>query len=184
MSPFPILGTDRCYLRQIVAADQRDVFRGLSHPEVVRYYGVQFDTYDATAEQMAWYAALLENGSGIWWAVCDRGMGRMMGAIGLHDIHPLHRKAEIGFWLMPEWQGRGIIQEVLPVVTGYAFGPLQLHRLEATVETENTASGKVLSRCGFTHEGTMQECEWKDGRWVSLEVWGLLAKVAQAKAEE
>lgn len=181
MSSFPTLHTARCTLRQIVPADQRDVFKGLSDPEVVRYYGVRFDTYEAAAEQMAWYADMWENGTGIWWAICDRESGAMMGAIGINSIHPMHHKAEIGFWLMTAYQRKGIIMEVLPEAMAYAFGHLRLHRLEAFVETENSASEKVLLRLGFLHEGTQRECEWKNGRWISLGVWGLLTDEALRK---
>lgn len=174
MLPFPTLHTSRCLLRQIVASDQGDIYRGLSDPEVVRYYGVRFDTYEATAQQMAWYEELWEKGTGMWWAVCAQDTGEFMGAIGLNDLKMEHRRAEVGFWLLPGWQGQGIMQEVLPEVVKYAFNVMGLHRLEALVESENGPSVRVLQGCGFRHEGTMRECEWKDGRWVSLEMYGLL----------
>jgi ribosomal-protein-alanine N-acetyltransferase len=96
------------------------------------------------------------------------------GAIGINSIHPLHQKAEVGFWLLPEYWGKGFIPEAGKLVVEYAFEKLKLHRLEALVETENEASKKVLQKLKFSYEGTMHECEWKDERWVSLEMYGRL----------
>ena len=38
------LRSERIVLRTISPGDQEHVFRGLSHPDVVRYYGVRFDS--------------------------------------------------------------------------------------------------------------------------------------------
>lgn len=52
---FPIIKTERLLLRQFVASDIENVFKGLSHPDIIKYYGVSFDTLEATKEQMAFF---------------------------------------------------------------------------------------------------------------------------------
>jgi RimJ/RimL family protein N-acetyltransferase len=42
------------------------------------------------------------------------------------------------------------------------------------VETGNASSRTLLSRLGFTHEGTHRECERKHGRYISLEYYARL----------
>ncbi len=44
------------------------IHRGLSHPDVVRYYAVSYPTLEATQEQMDWYASIAHEGTGQWWA--------------------------------------------------------------------------------------------------------------------
>ena len=50
-----------------------------------------------------------------------------------------------------------------------------IHRLEAFVEEGNTASTRVLEKLGFVYEGKLNECEIKDGHYISLLVYALLA---------
>lgn len=165
-------------LRRIVATDLPELYAGFGDPQVTHHYGVHFDSLDATREQLAWYDRLLAEGTGIWWAVCDRRTATFLGAIGLNDLKAVHRKAEIGFWLLRAHWGKGIMSDVLPHVLRHAFGDMGLHRVEAIVETDNRASGRLLARHGFSHEGTMREAERKHGRWIDLEIHALLAGTA------
>jgi [ribosomal protein S5]-alanine N-acetyltransferase len=63
-----------------------------------------------------------------------------------------HKKAEIGFWLLPMLWGKGIMRESIPLVVGYGFEYLDLHRIEGFVETENLNSKKTLQEAHFMHE--------------------------------
>lgn len=164
--------TSRLMLRSFVEDDIAFVFKGLSHPEVIRYYGVRYRTLEDTHIQMEWFDSLRKEGTGIWWLIADHEDQVAYGAIGINSIHPLHQKAELGFWLLPAYWGKGIVPEAGEAVIRYAFEKLKLHRLEALVETENEASKKVLRKLNFKYEGTMEECEWKDGGWINLEMYG------------
>ena len=171
---FPLLKTRRLLLRQFVATDLDNVFYGLSHPEVIKYYGVSFSSSEETKNQMKWYAELEEKGSGIFWAVCLQDNQAFAGAAGLYYINRLHRKAETGFWLLPEFWGRGLMTEAMEPVCNYGFQQLQLHRIEGFVETENSNSKKVMERLQFQYEGTQRDCEFKNGRFISLDMYARL----------
>jgi len=82
-----------------------------------------------------------------------------------------HRKAEIGFWLLTEYWGKGIVSEAIPLILDYAFRELKLHRIEAFIETENLNCKKVIIKLGFQHEGTMKDCEIKNGEFISLDIY-------------
>ena len=162
-------------LHPITPADITHIHRGLSHPEVIRYYAVRFMTLEATQEQMDWYATIEREGTGKWWAVRSAEDGEFLGAIGINFIHPVHKRCELGYWLLPEHWGKGIISEALGRVLDQAFNTLGLHRVVAEVEPENAASARVLLKHGFRHEGTLRECERKDGRWISLDLYAKLS---------
>src|SRR5690606_5042185 len=98
----PKLTTPRLWLRPIEPADIDHVYRGLSHPDVIKYYGVSFHSLEATQEQMAWFRDLEENGTGIWWAICSPDNRIFYGAGGFNGMSREHRKAEVGFWLLPD----------------------------------------------------------------------------------
>ena len=170
------LKTNNLLLRPIRDTDINHVLRGLSSHEVILYYGVSFFSLEEVKVQMDWYARIEREETGRWWAIADPADEHFYGAIGIHDIHPQHRKAEIGFWLLPEYWGKGYITEAATRIIKHSFEDLGLHRIYAYVESENHNSKKVLHKLGFAHEGTMRECEIKDGKWIDLEMYGLLHK--------
>ena len=103
---FPVLKSERVVLREFKDSDIENVFKGLSHPDIIKYYGINFDSIEATKKQMIWFADLQKKGTGIWWAVCSKDDGRFLGAGGLNDLNTKNKKAEIGFWLLPEKLGK------------------------------------------------------------------------------
>ncbi|WP_200912241.1 GNAT family N-acetyltransferase [Pedobacter sp. Leaf216] len=120
------LYNDRFLLRQFSNDDLTDVFKGLSHPDVIRYYGVSYDNLEETNAQLTWFNELQKNETGIWWAICDKKSLTFFGAIGINDLNTFEEKAEIGFWLLPEYWGLGIINESARFVCSYAFENLNL----------------------------------------------------------
>lgn len=88
-----------------------------------------------------------------------------VGSISLKpqsDIY--HRSAEIGFWLGEEHWGKGIMTEAVLSVCEFGFSTLDLIRIYAHVLEWNSASMRVLEKCGFTQEGRMRKAAVKDGR--------------------
>ncbi|TCD12896.1 N-acetyltransferase [Pedobacter frigidisoli] len=174
MDVFPKLVTERLILRQFQDDDLENVYQGLSHPNVVKYYAVSYNTLEATRNQLAWFKALEKEKNGIWWAVCDKETKEFLGAIGLNNMTQIYQKAEIGFWLLPNYWASGIIVEAAKSVCDYAFSQLKLNRIEAFVESANENSKKVLSKLSFNHEGTMNNCEIKNNQFVSLAIYAKL----------
>jgi ribosomal-protein-alanine N-acetyltransferase len=168
---FPIIKTEKLLLRQFVDNDLENVFKGLSHPEIIKYYGVSFQTLEATKEQMIFFADLEKNETGIWWAVCSADNKTFYGAGGLSSLNKEHKKAEIGFWLISEFWGNGIMKEAMPLICNYGFDNLELHRIEGFVESENKNCKNAIAKLDFQHEGTMKECEIKNGKFISLDIY-------------
>ncbi len=173
-SIFPEIRTSNLFLRRFVSDDLENVFRGLSNKDVIRYYGVSYETMESTKEQMTWFEDLEETGKGIWWAVCSPENKIFYGAGGLNSVNNEHKKAEAGFWLLPEFWGQGIIQEAMPLICKYGFENLGLHRIEGFVETDNKKSKRALEKLGFKLEGTMVDCEIKNGKFISLDIYAFL----------
>ncbi len=176
VSDFPTLTTDRFLLRQFNHNDLKNVYEGLSHPDVIKYYGISFNTLEATEEQIKWFRDLEINETGIWWAICNKENLTFIGAGGFNDLEKENRKAEIGFWLLPENWGKGIMKEVMPVICNYGFKNLRLHRIEGFVESENSNCKNGLKKLDFDFEGTMRDCEVKNGKYISIEIYSAINK--------
>ncbi|MEP7110118.1 MAG: GNAT family protein, partial [Ferruginibacter sp.] len=129
---FPEISTGQFLLRKIIAADQSKIFEGLSHPAIIKYYGVSYTSMESTGAQMDFYNGLLKNESGIWWAICyENNPAELIGACGFNDWHKDHKHLEIGYWLMPGKQGNGIMSKCIPLIIQYAFDILEVHRIVA-----------------------------------------------------
>jgi len=174
MNADAVLHTSNLLLRRFTNDDLDHVFTGLSDPAVIKYYGVSYSTREEAQKQLHFFADIESGQTGKWWAICDAASHIFYGACGLNHINPLHKKGEIGYWLLPAFWGRGIIREALPAVCQYGFTHFHLHRIEAIVESENIPSVTLLQKSGFTHEGTFRECEFKNGKFISLHIYSLL----------
>lgn len=170
----PSLSTSRLLLRKITDSDLHNIYIGLSHPEVIPYYGVSYSSIEAAKTQLQWYHQLETDGTGIWWAICSPNNEHFYGAIGFNNWHKAFKKTEIGFWLLPEFWKQGFLSEALSAVCDYGFNTMKLHRIEAQVETENIASKSSLLKFGFTHEGTLHDAEIKNNRYITLDVFAIL----------
>jgi ribosomal-protein-alanine N-acetyltransferase len=172
---FPVFKTGRLLLRQFKEQDLENVFLGLSNPDVIKYYGVHFKTLEETKKQIEWFAELEKNETGIWWAVCSPDNSVFYGAVGLYYLNSKFKKAELGFWLMPSYWGKGIIIESVLLAIDYGFKKMHLKRIEAEVETENRMSIRVMEKLQFVYERTKKDCEIKNGKYISLDVYALEA---------
>jgi [ribosomal protein S5]-alanine N-acetyltransferase len=173
---FPVLETNRFILRQFTEDDLGYLFSGLSNPEVVKYYGIRFDSPEATRKQLEWFKKQEKRNRGIWWAICSKDTGTFYGAGGLNDKDKKNHRAETGFWLLPQYWGSGIMTEVLPVICDYGFKKLHLHRIVGYVESENRNCKNALARMDFKYEGTMEECEFRDGKYISIDIYAMIKK--------
>jgi RimJ/RimL family protein N-acetyltransferase len=90
--------------------------------------------------------------------------GEAAGAIGLVRSADVERySAEIGYWLgQPLW-GRGIATEAVELLTGHAFGTVNLLRLFALPFADNVASTRVLEKAGYVCEGILRKSAVKNG---------------------
>ena len=154
-------------MREITDLDLETIFKGLSNPSVIEHYGVSFNNLEETKEQMIWFADKKQ----MWWAICSTDNQTFYGAGGLNDINDVENKAEIGLWLLPDFWGRGIMKEVVPLICDYGFKNLKLNRIEGFVETENWNCKNAMSKLDFKNEGTIKDCEIKNGKSISVDIY-------------
>ncbi len=170
-----LIETARFNLRLIQPTDIDMVFKGLSDPIITKHYGVHFDSLEHTKEQMDWFENLEKTGTGRWFAICEKSTNTFVGAIGYNDLNKEHRKAEIGMWLLADHWGKGTLSEVMPDVLDYGFQELNLHRIEGYVDSGNVKCKRALDKINFQYEGTMRDCEIKNGTYLSVDIYACLA---------
>src|SRR5699024_6790645 len=103
-----------------------------------------------TAVRLADYAAHQARHGFAFWAVIERGTGRLIGDAGLEvTAHGV----ELGYTLARHRWGHGFATEAGRLCLEAADGPLGLRRLVGIADVENPASARVLARLGFEDDG-------------------------------
>jgi len=168
--------TTNFYLKEIEPSDIENIHKGLSDPEVTKYYDVHYETIEETKEQMEWYESLKKNGTGIWWGIYGTSDDQFYGAGGFNDLEKQHEKAEIGVWLLKEHWGKGILQEITPLLLEQGFTTLGLNRIEGYVVSQNVKCKKALEKTIAIYEGTMREGEIMNGKKIDYDMYAILRR--------
>lgn len=99
----------------------------------------------------------------------------LIGAIGIHLQEDVNRfSAEIGYWLGEPFWNKGIISQALKLFTEFVFTNFELNRIFANVFEGNDASEKVLLKCGYKKEATLQKAVFKEGKFIDQYIYALL----------
>lgn len=95
-----------------------------------------------------------------------------VGGISLRRGRDVHRHtAEVGYWLGRGYWNRGVMTRVLSVFADHAMPVFRLHRLFASIYSNNPASGRVLEKAGFAREGVQRSAVVKYGELLDLIVY-------------
>lgn len=149
------LATPNLELVPPCAADAEALTAACQDPQIQRWVPIPVPytltdglEYATTGCDAAW----AEGHAAIW---TIRLGDEMAGNVGLHRIG--HGAADLGFWMVPEFRGRGIITEACRAVLDYGFAPdpsgLGLKRIGWNAYAGNHGSARVAQRLGFRFEG-------------------------------
>jgi len=176
--PFPILKTQRLLLRQVNTNDAETILSLRSNDEVMKYIPRPYlKSKEEALELIAMFDDKIENGIGINWGICFLDEPeKLIGIIGHYRLKPEHYRAEVGYMIFPEYNGKGIVSEALQKVIEYGFKGMKLHSIEAILDPENKGSEKVLLKNGFVKEGHFIENEYYEGRFLDSMVYSVLNK--------
>jgi len=99
----------------------------------------------------------------------------IVGIVFLKDINWNIPKAELGFFVDRNYEGKGITTRSLFVVIEYPFKTLKLNKLFMRIGKENLSSQRVAEKNGFLLEGVLRN-DFKafDGSLVDMNYYGLL----------
>jgi ribosomal-protein-alanine N-acetyltransferase len=81
--------------------------------------------------------------------------------------------AVIGYWVVPEVAGRGIVPTAVALASDYLFNIVGMHRIEIDIRPENKPSLRVVEKLGFRYEGLKQGYIHINGAWRDHYVFAL-----------
>jgi ribosomal-protein-alanine N-acetyltransferase len=151
MPPTPVLQTPHLVLRPVCSKDAPVIQRRFPRWEVVRWLNARIPWPYPADGAAAYVAACLDEmarGEKSHWAiVLKSGPADLIGVIDLWpDDGDSHDQR--GFWLDPEFQGKGLMTEAADRVTDYAFRTLDWPHLWLTNAQDNHASRRIKEKQG------------------------------------
>jgi aminoglycoside 6'-N-acetyltransferase len=172
-----VLETQRLKLRSFQKSDLAPFVAYRSDPEVARYQGWDAPyPVEKAAAFIQEMAQAIPNTNGDWYqfAVELKQSGALIGDCAFHTLPEDNRQAEIGFSFARSYQGFGYATEAVKRLLAYLFADLNLHRVQAICDVENTASARLLERVGMRQEAHFVDSIWFKGAWGSEYLYALL----------
>jgi RimJ/RimL family protein N-acetyltransferase len=126
-----------------------------------------------TAQWIAGYESGRRDGTREGFAIVDDG--RFAGLALAPTIDREARQTELGYVVAPHARGRGVATWALGTLTDWAFGELDVLRIELFISVENGASKRVAERCRYTREGVLRSLHVKQGLREDTELWSRLS---------
>ncbi|MFM9987985.1 GNAT family N-acetyltransferase [Flavobacterium sp.] len=173
--PFQNLESERLLLRQITSNDVNEIFELRSNPETMKYIPRPLViSIDEAMDHIKMIQDKIETNEGINWAITLKGSPKMIGIIGHYRIRWEHFRSEIGYMLLPEYHGKGLITEAIELMIKYGFDDMKMHSLEAIIDPDNTASARVLEKNNFVKEAHILQNEFYDGKFLDTVIYSIL----------
>ena len=160
LAPFPELKTARLILRQLKESDSEDIYF-LRSDESVNKYVVR--PRAISKDDAREFISIINNGikknESIYWAITMKEVQQLIGTICLWNFSKDKTRAEIGFELMPEYQGKGIMNEALEIVLEFGFKSISLASIDGYVHKNNMSSIKLLKKNNFEQNTELKDSE-------------------------
>jgi RimJ/RimL family protein N-acetyltransferase len=96
------------------------------------------------------------DGSNGQWGMFEiilRETGEVIGDIGFHGPPDEAGTVEIGYGIVEQYRGRGLVGESAMAICGLAWSRPGVTRIIAQTDEDNAASAGVLKRAGFREDG-------------------------------
>jgi [ribosomal protein S5]-alanine N-acetyltransferase len=150
-TPFPILTTERLTLRQLVINDEQEIFTLRSDSQINKYLDRQIaNTIDDARNFINKVNENINKNDSLYWAITFSDKNILVGTICLFSFSGENDKCEIGYELLTNFQGQGIMREALEKVINYAFHVIKVQKIEAFFHRDNQPSLRLLAKFSFS----------------------------------
>lgn len=174
MTNLPAFETRRLLLRPIEESDAPGLHAAYGDPEAMRFWDAPPSVDVAeTASRIRQTLAVERRWHGMW-AIVARS-GGVAGMINYHNVDPRNRRLALGWIVVPAFWHQGLMTEAAQIVLHHCFSAMDMHRIEALIEPENTASRGLAVKLGFAQESdVMRDRLCVGGQYRNILMYGLL----------
>lgn len=152
---------DNLFLRKISPeVDSEPYYKYMSSVKMKQFLSDDHipTSLESALDDLIYWQKLFTTKRSIYWAIADKN-NNMIGTAGFNHIAFKNARAEISYDLDANYWGMGYMSKSLNAILDFAQYELQLVRVQATVDTDNDRSIKLLKRCGLLEEGILKKYE-------------------------
>ena len=162
------LETPRLLLRPLRRDDAQAIATKINSYEISKNLArVPFPYVLADAEEFLDWAFALDQRSAFRVITLKSAPRELIGLIS-YDWVDAKQHSELGYWLVQEHWGKGLMTEAARAMVNHAFDVTGLEQLSSCYFLENPASGKVLARAGFSETGSCKSASRSRGEEVPV----------------
>ncbi|MEZ5008409.1 MAG: GNAT family protein [Chitinophagales bacterium] len=174
-TPFPKLTTERLSLRKINKGDINEIYTLRSDENILKYIAQAKAKSIEDAEK---FITMINNGiednKWLFWGITLEESADIIGTICIWNIQKENFRAEIGYSMLTQFQGKGYMTEAIKKIIDFSFSNLKMHSLEAHVHPNNLASIQVLKKNGFIKEAHLKDNIFFEGKFMDTSIYSLI----------
>jgi len=139
------ISTNKLLLKPVELSNLQDMYNIRTNPQVAKY--IQRDVNKNLEDIRQFIELVIKNN--FYFTINTIDPSEFIGTLTLWNIDRSTNYAEIGYELLPQFQGKGLMSEAVKAILDYAFNEAGFEYIEAYTHRENIASKKLLERVGF-----------------------------------
>jgi len=162
------LSTDRLIIRDPLSTDLDDWHRILSDSDTMYYLqDIMTNTLEESKQNLddAIAESQSHNREKYFFTIVAKESNAYVGSVGytVTEATPVGKLVHVGYFMFPEFRGKGYMTEALREVIRFAFEDNDVFRISTGCLSENNASERVMQKCGFIMEAEFKSHTWHDG---------------------
>ncbi len=157
-TPFPILTTERLTLRQLLINDEEEIFTLRSDKEINKYLDRPLsNTIEDARNFINKVNENINKNHALYWAITLNNRNTFVGTICLYGFSDENDTCEIGYELLINFQGQGIMKEAVEKAIDFAFNNIKIQKIEAFLHKDNQRSINLLEQLMFRNSNKPDE---------------------------
>ncbi len=170
----PILDGQGLTLRELEIEDAPALFAELTTEEVARFISPPPANVEGFEKYIRWAHKQRAAGQFACFAVVPEGQTKAVGMFQIRMLDTDQHLAEWGFALGSDYWGTGLFLAGAQQVLAFAFGPMEVERLEARSATPNLRGNGALRKIGAVREAVLHQSFERHGELLDQALWTIL----------
>lgn len=166
----PTIETQRLTIRPLCIDDVPALREWTSDKSIYKFWGKNPGKIDKNPELL--FEQAPKPTKSFHLGIIENRTDKAVGELWIYQIEN-DRMAKVALRLSPAVHNCGFATEAIRAITNFCFEQTELQRIWTDVNVNNTASCRVLEKCGFTREGLIRQGKMVS-TWCDYYVYGLL----------
>ncbi len=167
----PTIETGRLIIRPIIKSDVEALRKWMPDKSIYAFWGKGPGKAELNPELM--FEKAKRPTKSFHLGIAEKQRNEVIGDLWVYLIEN-DRMAQVAIRLSRDKQNQGYGTEALSAMTRFCFENTELQRLWTQVDIRNTASSRMLEKCGYTREGMIRQGKMVNS-WCDYYIYSILS---------